>query len=98
MGRAWSPSGLLLHRNDPVSSSTDFEILSYGALEGSLKCHLVQLPCNEQGHLQIEKVLRAPSGLTLSVSRDGASVTSLGNLFHCLITLTVKTFSLFPIM
>jgi len=38
------------------------------------------------------RVLRAPSSLTLSVSRDRASTTSLSNLFHCLTTLTVKNF------
>jgi len=32
-------------------------------------------PCNEQGHLQLHQVLRAPSSLTLSVSKDGASTT-----------------------
>ena len=30
-------------------------------LEGTCKGHLVQLPCNEQGHLQLHQVLRAPS-------------------------------------
>ncbi|KAK4827187.1 hypothetical protein QYF61_015149, partial [Mycteria americana] len=38
--------------------------------------------------------VRAPSNLTLNVSRDGASTTSLGNLFQCLTTLTVKNFFL----
>ena len=28
-------------------------------LEGTLKGHLVQLPCNEQGHPQLHQVLRA---------------------------------------
>ena len=28
-------------------------------LEGTLKGHLIQLPCNEQGHLQLDQVLRA---------------------------------------
>ena len=62
--------------------------------------HLVQLPCNEQGHLHLLiyylhlLVLRAPSSLTLSVSRDGASTTNLGNLCQCLITLIVKNFFL----
>jgi len=49
-------------------------------LEQSPKGHLVQLPCNEQGHLQLYQVLRAPSSLTLGVCRDGASTTSLDNL------------------
>ena len=29
------------------------------------------------------RLLRAPSSLTLSVSRDGASTASLGNLLQC---------------
>ena len=39
-------------------------------LEGILEGHLVQLPCTERGHLQLHQVLRAPSSLTSSVSRD----------------------------
>uniref|UniRef100_A0A8C9L6Q9 Uncharacterized protein n=1 Tax=Pavo cristatus TaxID=9049 RepID=A0A8C9L6Q9_PAVCR len=62
-------------------------------LEGPSKGHLIQLPCNEQGQdLEVHQVLRAPSSLTMSVSRDGASDTSLGNLFQCFTTLTVKSF------
>ena len=37
---------------------------------------------------------RAWSNLTLKVSREGASTTSLSNLFQCLTTLTVKDFFL----
>ena len=40
-------------------------------LEGILKGHLVQLLCSEHGHLQLNKVLRALSSLTLNSSRDG---------------------------
>jgi len=57
-------------------------------LEGILKDYLVQLPCNEQGYLQLHQVLRAQSSLIwmdIQVSRDGTSTTSLGNLFQCLI-------------
>jgi len=66
-------------------------------LEQSPKGHLVQLPCNEQGHLQLYQVLRAPSSLTLSqglgtgpLSQGQAPVqgqgtdTSLGNLCQSL--------------
>ena len=55
-------------------------------LEETFKDYLVQLPCNEQGHLQH----RAPSRLTLNVFKDGASTTSLGKLCQHLATLTVK--------
>jgi len=33
-------------------------------LEGSFRGHLVQLHCNQQGHLKLDRVLRAPSSLT----------------------------------
>jgi len=35
-------------------------------LERTLKYHLVQFPCSEQGHLQLDQVLRACSSLTLN--------------------------------
>jgi len=63
-------------------------------LEGTFKGHLAQLPCSEQGHLQLHQVLRAPSRLTLGVSRNGAS-TPLSNLCQCLTTLIIKK-PLFP--
>jgi len=34
-------------------------------LKGTLKRHLVQLPCNEQGQLQLHQVLKAPVQLDL---------------------------------
>ena len=37
---------------------------------------------------------RATSSLALNASRDGASTTSLGNLFQCVTTLCVKNFLL----
>jgi len=40
------------------------------------------------------RLLRAPSNVTLKVSGDGASITSLGNLFQHFITLIVKNFFL----
>ena len=52
------------------------------------------MPCNEQGQPQLHQVLRAPSSLTLGVSRDGAPTTSPGNLCQCLTTLIVKAFFL----
>ncbi|KAK4821583.1 hypothetical protein QYF61_024442 [Mycteria americana] len=36
------------------------------------------------------RLLRAPSNLTLNVSRDGASTTFLGNPFQCFTTLIIK--------
>jgi len=64
-------------------------------LEVTLKGHLVQLLCNEKGHLKLHQVLRAWSSLTLSVCRNRASgVASLGNFSQCFIILTVKNFFL----
>lgn len=48
-------------------------------LEWTFKGHPTQLPCNEQGHLQFDQMLRAPSSRTSSVSRDKESSTSLNN-------------------
>ena len=39
-------------------------------------------------------MLKVPSSLALNASREGTSTTSLGNLFQCLTTLTVKNFFL----
>ncbi|KAK4823689.1 hypothetical protein QYF61_005755 [Mycteria americana] len=68
--------------------------LDSGFSPGTFKGHLVQPPCNEQGHLQLDQVAQSPSKLTLNVSRDGASTTSLGNLFHCFTTLIERCSSL----
>jgi len=40
-------------------------------LEETFNGHPVQFPCNEQGHPQLHEELRAPSRLTIGVSRDG---------------------------
>ena len=61
-------------------------------LEGTFKAHVVQPTYNDQGQLQLEQVLRAPSR-PLNVSRVRASTTSLGNLFQCFTTLIVIFFS-----
>jgi len=59
--------------------------------EGTFKNHQIQLPCNEQGHLQLDEVAQSP------VSRDGAATTFLGNLYQCLITVIVKQYLLYPV-
>ena len=48
---------------------------------------------NRDTHSSI-RLRRAPSSLTLNVSRDGSSTTSLGNLCQSLITLIIKNFSI----
>jgi len=55
-------------------------------LERTLRGHLVELSCNEQGHPQLNQAAQSPSSLTSHVSKDGASTTSPGNLCQCLTT------------
>ncbi|KAK4814100.1 hypothetical protein QYF61_008195 [Mycteria americana] len=50
----------------------------------------VEVPFDLAEEPVLIRLLRAPSNLTSNVSRDGASTTSLGNLFQCLTTLMVK--------
>lgn len=59
-------------------------------LEGSPKGHIVQPPCNDQGHSQLCEI--AQSLVQPDVCRDRASTTSLGNLFQCFTNITLKTF------
>ena len=49
-----------------------------------------QPPCYVQGHQPLDQVARATSSLALNASMDGASTTSLGNLFQCV---TVRDYS-----
>jgi len=58
-------------------------------MEGTLKGQLAQLPCNEQGHLQLCQVAQSLVQPDLECFQGQASTTSLGNLFRCLTTLTV---------
>jgi len=53
----------------------------------TLKDHPAQLPCTEQGCLQLDQMFRAWSSLTLSSSRGEASTSNLGNLHQCRTTL-----------
>ena len=64
----------------------------------TFKGHLVQLLCNEQEHAQLDQVLGALASLTLSVSRDEVSTTSLDNPCQCLTALAVKDHSLVSIL
>jgi len=80
--RAWVPIC------DDRAVKSEYKSIELFELEGTLKVHLVQFPCSEQEHRQLYQVLRALSSLILSVSKDGAATTSLGNL--CFIILTVK--------
>jgi len=63
-------------------------------LEGTFKGHLAQPPAVSRDIFNQIRLLRAPSNLTLNISRDGAATTSLGSPFQCFTTLTVKNFFL----
>jgi len=61
-----------------------------------LKDHLVPTPPtpgmgNDTFHQT--RLLKAPFNLALNCAREGAATASLGNLYQCLTTLTVKKFS-----
>jgi len=73
-------------------SSRNHRMVESFESKGTFKGHLVPLPCNEQGNLQLYQVLRTPSSLTLDVSRHGAFTTSLGNLCQCVTTFIIKFF------
>ena len=55
-----------------------------------LQDHLVPIPCYRQGHLLLDQVAQSAIFECLNARMQGASTTSLGNLFPCLTTLTVK--------
>ncbi|KAK4807049.1 hypothetical protein QYF61_018390 [Mycteria americana] len=61
---------------------------------GGLTLAGCQVPTKLLYHSLPQQDRGAPSNLTLNVSRDGASNTSLGNLFQCFTTLIVKKFFL----
>lgn len=60
-------------------NKTKYYIESYNALSWTrpLKGHLVQCLHNKQGYLQPDRVVQSQSNPTLTVSRDGASASSL---------------------
>jgi len=46
--------------SSPVSSSLPLRIVEWFVLEGTVQGHLVQPPCSEQGHLQLDQVVQSP--------------------------------------
>ncbi|KAK4833105.1 LOW QUALITY PROTEIN: hypothetical protein QYF61_027771 [Mycteria americana] len=80
-------------RSQQVTSSALVRIIeSQNAL--GWKGPLQVIYCNPLARAGTSLTRSAPSNLTSNVSRDGASTTSLGNLFQCLTTLIVKNFFL----
>jgi len=64
-------------------------------LEGTLRGHLVQLPCNEQGHLQFHQVNQSPIQPDLECLQGwDINHPTLGNMFQCCTTLIIKNFFL----
>ncbi|KAK4830027.1 LOW QUALITY PROTEIN: hypothetical protein QYF61_008365 [Mycteria americana] len=92
--RAESSDGVMLARlEESVAASLDvgYAVQLTSNPTGTFKGHLVQpLPAMSRDIFSWIRLLRAPSNLTLNVSRDGASTTSLGNLCQCFTTLIIK--------
>lgn len=65
-------------------------------LEGIFTDHLVQPPAMRRDIFNEIRLLSSLSNLTLTVSRDGRSTTSLGNWFQCSTTLIIIIFFLIP--
>lgn len=61
--------------------------------KGSLKIIEFQHSCHLHRHLPLDQVPQGPN-LSLNISRDGTSTSSLANLFHYLTTPIVKNFFL----
>ncbi|KAK4833081.1 hypothetical protein QYF61_027743 [Mycteria americana] len=70
-------------------------IIEWFGLERTFTGHLVQPPCNEQGHLQLDQVAQSP---VQSEFVDEAATTPLGNLCQCFTTLIIKNFFLISIL
>jgi len=64
------------------SGNGHYETIELFELEETLKGHLVQLPCIEQGHLQLHQVAQRPIQPDLECLQR-PSTTSLGSLFLC---------------
>ena len=63
-------------------------------LEETLKSHLAQLPCDEQGRLQLGQGAQNQVQPDLECLQGQGTTTFLGKLCQCLITLIVKVFFL----
>ena len=72
--------------------SQNHKIIESFGLDETCKGHLVQAPCNKQGHLQQDQVAQSPIQPDLEWFHAD-STNSLGNLFQCF-TLIIKNFFL----
>lgn len=82
---------------NPCSKAQD-EVTEYNHgmvwLGESLKGHLIQPLCREQEHFQPGQTVQSPVQPGVECFSDEVSTPSLGTLFQCLTTLTIK--NLFP--
>jgi len=69
------------------------KIIGLFKLQVTLEVHLVQSSAMNKDIYSLTRLLTDPSSLTLNIFRNRSSTISLGNLFRCLTTLTVKNFS-----
>jgi len=73
----------------------DHIITEWFGLEETFKDHIVPTSlAMGRDRFHWIRLLKTPSNLILNTFKDGASTASLGNLFLCLTTLTVKKFNL----
>lgn len=70
------------------------KIINSFELEGTIKGHLIQLLSVNKDIYSWITLLKAQIRLTLNVTKDGASTTSLDNLYQFLTTFSVKNFLL----
>jgi len=66
------------------------KIINSFKLEGTIKGHLVQLLSVNKDIYSWITLLKAQIRLTLNVSKDGVSTTSISNLLQCLTNLIIK--------
>lgn len=78
------------HQSAEQWSLCSQRILEWFGLQGTFKGHLLQVPCNDQEHFQLEQVAQIPVRLECVVS-----TVSLENLWQCFTTLFVNNLSLY---